>query len=249
MSLVLSLFPGIGLLDRAFEEEGFCIVRGPDLLWGGDIARFHPPQGRFEGVIGGPPCQAHSNLAFLVRSVYGADAVAADLIPEFARVVEEAQPDWFLMENVPRAPGPAISGYNCSFAILNNRWLGEVQNRKRKFSFGSRGKAAELLFNLAALEHFDWEPAVCATSGGRRVTIAIGGSGKVKKSKLPHETTRPISVMCELQGLPENFLEDSPFTLAGKRIMVGNGVPLPMGRAIARAVKEAARAAVQGERP
>lgn len=36
--LVLSLFPGIGLLDMAFEEEGFCVVRGPDLLWGGDVA-------------------------------------------------------------------------------------------------------------------------------------------------------------------------------------------------------------------
>lgn len=31
--LVLSLFPGIGLLDMAFELEGFCIVRGPDVLW------------------------------------------------------------------------------------------------------------------------------------------------------------------------------------------------------------------------
>jgi len=54
--LVLSLFPGIGLLDSAFEEVGFCVVRGPDLLWGGDIVRFHPPAGRFDGVIGGPPC-------------------------------------------------------------------------------------------------------------------------------------------------------------------------------------------------
>ena len=43
--LVLSLFPGIGLLDLAFEEEGFCIVRGPDQLWGGDIKRFNPPKG------------------------------------------------------------------------------------------------------------------------------------------------------------------------------------------------------------
>lgn len=33
--LILSLFPGIGLLDRAFEECGFCVVRGPDILWGG----------------------------------------------------------------------------------------------------------------------------------------------------------------------------------------------------------------------
>ena len=39
MHLVLSLFPGIGLLDMAFEEEGFTVVRGPDLLWGGDATR------------------------------------------------------------------------------------------------------------------------------------------------------------------------------------------------------------------
>src|SRR6476659_2456796 len=55
--LVLSLFPGIGLLDMAFESEGFCVVRGPDLLWGGDVRSFHVPYGRFDGVIGGPPCQ------------------------------------------------------------------------------------------------------------------------------------------------------------------------------------------------
>lgn len=38
-TLVLSLFPGIGLLDLAFEEQGYCVVRGPDLLWGGNIER------------------------------------------------------------------------------------------------------------------------------------------------------------------------------------------------------------------
>ena len=54
--LVLSLFPGIGMLDHAFELEGFCTVRGPDVLWGGDIRRFHPPAGVFDGVIGGDPC-------------------------------------------------------------------------------------------------------------------------------------------------------------------------------------------------
>jgi DNA (cytosine-5)-methyltransferase 1 len=44
----LSLFPGIGLLDKAFELEGFCVVRGPDVLWGGDVRGFHPPAGRFD---------------------------------------------------------------------------------------------------------------------------------------------------------------------------------------------------------
>lgn len=37
-NLILSLFPGIGLLDRAFEEIGYTVVRGPDLLWGGGRA-------------------------------------------------------------------------------------------------------------------------------------------------------------------------------------------------------------------
>ncbi len=55
--LILSLFPGIDLLGRAFEETGFCVVRGPDLITGGDIRSFHPPAKQFAGVIGGPPCQ------------------------------------------------------------------------------------------------------------------------------------------------------------------------------------------------
>jgi len=59
---VLSLFPGIGLLDRTFEECGFTVVRGPDLLWGDDIRDFHPQPGHFGGIIGGPPCQAFSRL-------------------------------------------------------------------------------------------------------------------------------------------------------------------------------------------
>ncbi len=42
-----------------------------------------------------------------------------------------------------------------------------------------------------------------------------------------------------LQGLPEDFLRDAPFTAEGKLKAVANGVPLPMGCAIARAVIEA----------
>lgn len=88
--LVLSVFPGVDLLGRAFEEEGFTVVRGPDVLWGGDIRRFRPPAGVFDGVIGGPPCQAHSQLRYLVQHRWG--RTAEDLIPEFARCVLEAQP-------------------------------------------------------------------------------------------------------------------------------------------------------------
>jgi DNA (cytosine-5)-methyltransferase 1 len=45
--------------------------------------------------------------------------------------------------------------------------------------------------------------------------------------------------MCRLQGLPEDFADELPFTTHGKRKVIGNGVPLTLGRPIARAVKRA----------
>lgn len=68
---VLSIFPGIDLLGRAFEEEGYTVVRGPDPLWGGDIRNFHVPAGVFEGIIGGPPCQHWTRLMFLNKLLRG----------------------------------------------------------------------------------------------------------------------------------------------------------------------------------
>lgn len=240
--LVLSLFPGIGLLDMAFEEEGFCVVRGPDLLWGGDIRRFHPPSGKFDGVIGGPPCKAFSHLVHIVRAVHGEASVAPNLIPEYERVVSEARPEWFVMENVPAAPQPIVAGYRVTDTVVNNRWLGEEQNRVRRFSFGTTHGARLTLMEFA-LEPAHWESAVCSTAGGRRASIAIGGSGKVKgnqgRSPEARLKNRSFPDECALQGLPPDFLSDSPFTVTGKREAVGNGVPLPMGRAIAKAVKRA----------
>jgi DNA (cytosine-5)-methyltransferase 1 len=242
--LVLSLFPGIGLLDRAFEEEGFCVVRGPDLLWGGDVKRFHPPPWKFDGVIGGPPCKRWSALANIVRAVHGEDSVAPDLIPEYERVVGECLPDWFAMENVPKAPRPNIAGFIVRDVLLNNRTFGGEQNRERRFSFGTQdGRALDanaIMASVAAIRG-TWEPAVCSTAGGRRASVAIGGSGKPKGNQGRGEDARlrnrTVAEECVLQGLPADFLANAPFTVQGKREAIGNGVPLPLGRAIARAVK------------
>lgn len=238
--LVLSIFPGIDLLGRAFEEEGYCIVCGPDLIRGGDIRRSRWPAGRFDGVIGGPSCQRWSRLANIVRAVHGEASLAPDMIPEFVRCVDEAQPAWFLMENVPGAPLPAPKGYQVGSWVLNNRWFGGEQNRERRISFGRKGAPANLLPHLK-VETFEaqkWEPAVTGSAGGRRASVKVGGSGKRKQASLL--TRRSIADECELQGLPRDFLDDCPLTADGKRLAVGNGVPLPMGRAIARAVKAAA---------
>ncbi len=234
-SLVLSLFPGIGLLDMAFEDEGFAIVRGPDLLWGGDIQRFHVPAGRFDGVIGGPPCQAFSRMSHIARAQ--GYRIAPNLIPEFERVVSEAQPEWWLMENVPAAPEPVVDGYQVRSTIFNNRWTGAEQNRERRFSFGTRDGRA-LLPDVALFESPVFEPAVLAGSGVA-VNVKIGGSGKVKATWQVKRLRRDFSECLRLQGLPDDFLSHAPFTAAGKQRVVGNGVPLPTGRAIARAVKRA----------
>lgn len=226
--LVLSLFPGIGLLDMAFEEEGFCVVRGPDLLWGGDIRNFYPPAGRFDGVIGGPPCQAFSPLANL-------SGEHENLIPEFGRVVSQACPMWFLMENVRQAPTPCVDGYAVHCQLLNNRHLGEEQNRVRRFSFGTRD-GRRLHFETAALNAFEWKAAVTAAHGGeRRTHFNKGTGGRIQRYS--------VAEALALQGLPSDFFNRykpcSPLTKYGQLKVLANGVPLPMGRAVARAVKKA----------
>jgi len=235
--LVLSLFPGIGLLDMAFEAEGFCVVRGPDLLWGGDIRRFHPPAGKFGGVIGGPPCQRFSPLAQAGRK--GIQPLADNLIPEFERCVYEAIPGWFVMENVVAAPLPLVRGYHRDTLLLNNRWLGEEQNRLRRFTFGSLAQMRSpwLSVEFATFEHSSVAP--CVTANGTQWERGKGKNGGRSRSD---RSVKALANYVRWQGLPEDFLVDAPLTVEGKVRVVGNGVPLPMGRAIARAVKAALEA-------
>ena len=221
---MLSLFPGIGLLDRAFEEEGFTVVRGPDVLWGGDIRGFSPPPGRFDGVIGGPPCQKFSGLAnFSHRWKHK----PVDLIPEFERVVTAAAPAWFVMENVPAAPLPKVPGLVTVDSILKNRWLGEEQDRTRRISFGSASGRA-LAYVVQALEPFGYQRTVTSSHGGGRQRM----KGLIESLSVEEALRR--------QGCPPDFFGPrSPFRRDAQLKMLAEGVPLPMGRAIARAVRAA----------
>ena len=229
MALILSVFPGIGMLDMAFEAEGFCVVRGPDLLWGGDIHRFHPSAGRFDGVIGGPPCQAFSTLNNISKTH------KVNLIPEFERVVYEARPAWFLMENVRMAPLPNVKGYYVHCQLFNNRWTGSPQNRLRRLSFGSRERA-RLHLPTAPLESTEWKAAVTSAHGGKRRTHFNRSTG----GKIQCYT---VEQALEAQGLPADFFKRfhirGCLTREAQLRVIANGVPLPMGRAIAQAVKRA----------
>lgn len=142
------------------------------------------------------------------------------------------------MENVVDAPIPSVHGYLVDPSILNNRWLGERQSRLHRFSFGTRD-GRKLHYDLSALENPEFEYRVCASDWKRSHPIKLLAGGKYRKGSLSLRSGRSLSLALELQGLPSDFFDHSPFTMKGKGEMLGNGVPLPMGRALARAVKRA----------
>lgn len=162
--LVLSLFPGIGMLDKGFEEAGFCVVRGPDLIFGGDIRTFRVPVGKFDGVIGGPPCQDFSKARRLAPSGNGLEMLA-----EFQRIVCEAMPVWWLAENVPGVPDIRIDGYSWQRLDMSPRDFGARQARNRHIQFGARdgGVLAIPRYRAAA----DYSSTV--TAGDRRSVSVI----------------------------------------------------------------------------
>lgn len=207
--LILSIFPGIGLFDRAFEEQGFCVVRGPDLLWGGDIRQFHPPANIFWGVIGGPPCQDFSRMRRKKPTGYG-----LEMLDEFTRVVTEASPEWWLMENVDRVPTVTKLGQNwvTQRFDINQAWYCDV-SRLRHIQFGS--KSGHLL----------------------NVTRRLR-DGRVTEGAALANDDRPFKELCRIQGLPDDF-DLKPFLVTEKKKAVGNGVPLQIGRELVRAVIEA----------
>lgn len=201
--LILSIFPGVDLFGKPFEERGFCVVRGPDLIYGGDIRDFHVPAGAFFGVIGGSPCQEFSALNRNEPTGYGEEMLA-----EFRRVVVEAQPDWWLLENVARVPDLKIDGYSWQRFPLDLGWFTDC-GRLRHFQFGS--KRGQFLNPPISTRPADVQPAALASDD------------------------RSFAQLLHLQGLPPDYDLES-FTVEGKKRAVGNGVPLPLGRVLAELI-------------
>ena len=130
--------------------------------------------GRREGpdlLVGGPPCVAFSKSGFwLDWKRDGADP-AASLLQAYTRVLAEARPRWFILENVyaltfdNQASRPAFkrllkeiegSGYRCRWRVLNAADYGVPQSRPRLFVVGA-AKGEELPELSAPTHHGDWE--------------------------------------------------------------------------------------------
>lgn len=204
---VLSLFPGLDILGRGFELEGFAVVKGPDIMLGGDIRRFNPSAlaGVFEGIIGGPPCQAWSRANQSVTDHERAEAL--ELIGEYLRIVTLLRPAWYLIENVPTVPDAIAEGYRVQRLDVTDQEAGGSQLRRRHIQFGSlvghiirperEGSIAEAM------------PAVTSSN------YTIEEQARLQGAEVPR--------------LPY-------FSHQGRRKALANAVPLTMARMLARAV-------------
>lgn len=215
--LVLSLFPGVGLLDRSFRAEGFCVCEAPDLITGGDVREFAGVPGRFDGLIAGPPCQG-----FSVANAYRKDAAhpsvinSREMLRQTCRIILECEPTWFLVENVPGVPDVRIDGYQIQRVPITDFECGGVQLRSRHVQFGSR--------------HGD-------IIRPNRVNDCSRNRKKGRKPEaLTTKTRRHMDFPdhCRRQGF--ETIELPGWTKTAKAKAVGNGVPRQMGRVLAAAV-------------
>lgn len=166
---IIDLFCGCGGLSLGFEMAGFEVELAID-MWKDAIATFNhnhkksvavcrdiaeltndflknlSDEKEIVGVIGGPPCQGFSTVG--KREI---DDPRNHLYLEYYRVVENVEPDFFLLENVKGLTtlnGGAFKddiigrfgrlGYDVNFDILNASDFGVPQNRERVFFIGMK---------------------------------------------------------------------------------------------------------------
>jgi len=178
-----SLFSGIGGFDLGFERCGVEVVdqveidkncrellgrRFPKARILEDVREYGRDQGGAVDVItGGFPCQ---DLSVAGRRA-GLAGERSGLWFEFARIIDEIEPSWVVIENVPgllssdRGRDFAViirwlaeRGYGVSWRVLDSQYFGVPQRRRRVFivgSFGS-GRSAEVLFER---ESSPWDTA------------------------------------------------------------------------------------------
>lgn len=207
---VLSVFGGIGLLDSAFEDCGFQLSHGPELLRGVDVRGWHPGRSH-DGVIGGSPCQDFSDARRTAPTGAG-----VEMLREFLRIVTESRAKWFLLENVRRVPAVALPGFHVQRLMLCNSEFGGVQRRLRCIQFGSLD-ASQIapVRSDAAVEECQLAPTL---TGGSAVT-------ELEAWHLQGHAPRPLALgKCRaLQAIANGV----PYPLA-----------LALARAVARRVTE-----------
>lgn len=222
MQLVLSLFSGVGLLDKAFKQAGFCVVSAGDIINGShfDIRDFVGVKNKFDGIIGGSPCQDFSTLK-RNRGTY-----SLEMMYEFLRVVSECEPDWYLLENVKGVPN--VTFLLEDFVTLQDKNINVTV--LQQYSHQRIDINQGWYEDISRLRHIQF-----CSKDNYFLNIPRGVMGNISSGCALANDDRSFKELCKIQGLSDDF--DLPdFNVKGKKKAVGNGVPLSIGRVLANAV-------------
>jgi DNA (cytosine-5)-methyltransferase 1 len=179
-------FPG---LQEVLRADLFPLATGaPGGLTTRKLLRAGGLQGRERPdlLIGGPPCVAFSKSGFWLDWKRDGIDPAASLLQAYTRVLAEARPRFFILENVyaltfdNKASRPAFSrllrelheaGYQARWRVCNAADYGVPQLRPRLFVVGAR-KGEVLPALPEPTHHGTWERR--ATSGGPLPHVTTG---------------------------------------------------------------------------
>lgn len=187
---VVDLFSGCGGLSMGFQKAGFRVLGAYDnwpyavetynlnhpagekvaeVLDLSDVdatieklSKFKRPGDTYPAIIGGPPCQDFSSAGNRV------EGDRADLTEKFALIVEEFEPEFFLMENVSLAAKAGVYkraiqhmrslGYYVEPVPLDASRMGVPQRRKRLIAFGSKDQSLVARVLEAWQDNLESEP-------------------------------------------------------------------------------------------
>jgi DNA (cytosine-5)-methyltransferase 1 len=196
-----SLFVGIGGFDLGFERAGFQTIwqveidrfcsrilqrHFPKAKRYGDITKINPADlEKVDVITAGFPCQDLS----VAGKRKGLQGERSGLFFELKRIVAGVRPAWIVVENVPglfssnrgRDFGLVLfhlaeCGYGLAWRILDSRYFGVAQRRRRVFIVGCLGKPCP--------------PEILFESEGVRRDIAKGGEAEGNFAKCLAGSTR-----------------------------------------------------------
>jgi DNA (cytosine-5)-methyltransferase 1 len=212
----VSLFAGVGGFDLAMQRQGVRVVASVEIdkkcnevlakhfpdakqfddvttVKGSDLigAGFNPSRGI---IAGGFPCQDVS----VAGKRAGLAGARSGLFWEAARIVEEAQSEYFILENVPGLLSSnkgadfgvvigtmADLGYSVGWRVLDAQYFGVPQRRKRIFIVGRRSSErgiAEILFKSEGLRRNPTQIIETREGITRSTPLSFGQTGFAKYS-------------------------------------------------------------------
>lgn len=194
---VASFFSGIGGIDLGLEQAGMKVVYQCEILsFGQKILKKHWPGVTLDSditevepsdipdvdiFVGGFPCQDLSLANQGKRK--GLEGKRSGLFYKYAELIEAKRPRWVFIENVPGLLNSATGkdfkvvistldelGYGVSWRVLDAKFFGTPQRRRRTYIVGSFGTigSAEVLFEPGT------NPIVDSEGGRTRNFLATG---------------------------------------------------------------------------